>query len=339
MADNLNKEEEDLLQSALSDAFAPAPITKVSSQPAAAPVPAPEELPSPVEPSSESAPPEEEWKAEYEEHLAEWKARSAEQRQKAEAERAKWEAVRVEQEKAGIDWKDSVLDQRRSLLLSESSINVSGMSGSGAESVSGWESVRASESRASPSPADARDLVAGERPRHVVSSAEQPSTSSSPPDTHSHPDSEPDSSKHDKWEEIPSEMSGSFPSMTIPSDPHSPTSSHLPPHSARDRYEQERHHVHRHHDDSQGTATTTVFDTRLSTKTRALALVSSLAINLFLPFVNGVMLGFGEIFAKNILVGWLGWKVPGTTVATNVGIRARSEAVGSNPQPRYKVEL
>jgi hypothetical protein len=29
------------------------------------------------------------------------------------------------------------------------------------------------------------------------------------------------------------------------------------------------------------------------------------------------MLGFGEIFAKTVLVGWLGW---GPTVATNVGL-------------------
>lgn len=54
-----------------------------------------------------------------------------------------------------------------------------------------------------------------------------------------------------------------------------------------------------------------------------MALFSSLAINLLLPFVNGVMLGFGEIFAKNVVVGWLGWKVPGSTAA-NVGVRARS---------------
>jgi hypothetical protein len=33
------------------------------------------------------------------------------------------------------------------------------------------------------------------------------------------------------------------------------------------------------------------------------------------------MLGFGEIFAKNIIVGWLGWKVPGSGVA-NVGVKS-----------------
>ncbi|KAH6913047.1 hypothetical protein BKA70DRAFT_1261741 [Coprinopsis sp. MPI-PUGE-AT-0042] len=56
------------------------------------------------------------------------------------------------------------------------------------------------------------------------------------------------------------------------------------------------------------TTTLAIFDETLSTRTRALALLSSLAINLALPFVNGVMLGFGEIFAKNVVMDWLGWK-------------------------------
>lgn len=59
-----------------------------------------------------------------------------------------------------------------------------------------------------------------------------------------------------------------------------------------------------------------MFDSSLSPNTRALALLSSVAINVLLPFVNGVMLGFGEIFAKN-LVSWLGWKVPGTASAAS----------------------
>lgn len=73
--------------------------------------------------------------------------RSAEQREKAEAERAKWEAVREQEEKEG---------KTRSQQLSESST-----------SASGWESVKAvTETRSSPSPADVRDLVAGEHEGH-----------------------------------------------------------------------------------------------------------------------------------------------------------------------------
>lgn len=63
--------------------------------------------------------------------------------------------------------------------------------------------------------------------------------------------------------------------------------------------------------------TLSVFDATLSPKTRALALLSSVAINVLLPFVNGVMLGFGEIFAKNVIVTWLGWKVPGSASAAS----------------------
>jgi hypothetical protein len=68
--------------------------------------------------------------------------------------------------------------------------------------------------------------------------------------------------------------------------------------------------------------TLSIFDTSLSSSTRAKAFVSALAINLLLPFINGVMLGFGEIFAKNVVLGWLGWKsnVPGSTAAS-LGLR------------------
>ncbi len=66
-------------------------------------------------------------------------------------------------------------------------------------------------------------------------------------------------------------------------------------------------------------ATLAIFDPSLSPQTRVKALFSSLAINLLLPFINGVMLGFGEIFAKNIVLEW--WR-PGSTV-TQTGIRRR----------------
>jgi Outer membrane protein TOM13 len=72
------------------------------------------------------------------------------------------------------------------------------------------------------------------------------------------------------------------------------------------------------------TTTLAIFDETLSTRTRALALLSSLAINLALPFVNGVMLGFGEIFAKNVVMDWLGWRQT-TTVASNLGVGASSK--------------
>lgn len=64
-------------------------------------------------------------------------------------------------------------------------------------------------------------------------------------------------------------------------------------------------------------ATMAIFDANLPLQTRLGALASSLAINCLLPFINGVMLGFGEIFAKNVVVGWLGWKLPGSNVGIN----------------------
>lgn len=251
------------------------------------------------------------WRAEYESHVEEWRARSAEQREKAEVEREKWEAVRAQEEREA---------KARAKELSESV-------------TSGWESVRPdTEAGASPSPADARDLVAGEQQGH--GQAGPSTTSSSPPaqgQEHSRPGSEPESSKHDKWEDIPSEMTSSFPSMEFPSDPHSPVSTHQHQHlqhthehhghTAHHGHEH-AHHPHRAGEHTKRTATAVIFDSGLSTKTRVLAVLASLAINMLLPFVNGVMLGFGEIFAKEVVIGWFGWKKPGSAAA-NVGVRAR----------------
>ena len=136
-----------------------------------------------------------------------------------------------------------------------------------------------------------------------------------------------------------SSLTSSFPSMSFPSDPHSPISStarrDLPPHHGQSHSHTAAHshghahgHHHHHHIEPQQTATLSVFDSSLSPKTRTLALLSSVAINVLLPFVNGVMLGFGEIFAKN-LVGWLGWKVPGrASASTSRGPGRAASGVG-----------
>ena len=79
--------------------------------------------------------------------------------------------------------------------------------------------------------------------------------------------------------------------------------------------------------------TLSIFDSSLSRRARILALVSSLSINLLLPFINGVMLGFGEIFARHI-IKWDGW----SNVASFVGLRSppppKFEAYLSGPPPR-----
>ncbi|KAI0833230.1 hypothetical protein BC628DRAFT_1414066 [Trametes gibbosa] len=346
MSEDLNREEEDLLQSALSTAFnpvdlprqpaAPLPAPEAAVEPATAPEESQELHPDPSPVSGEPESTETAWKEEYEAHVAEWREQSAKQRQKAEEERAKWEAIReMEREEGRVQ--ESVLSLREH----------------------GWESLSASVTTAttaaeSSSPVDARDLATGEASgvhsnEYLDETNAHPTTStaSTPPENaHSQPASEPESSKQEKWDEMTSSLTSSFPSMSFPSDPHSPSSSarrDLPAHahhaadhahSAGAGHAHEHAHAHAHHhahDSGARTATLSVFDGSLSAKTRALALVSSLAINVLLPFVNGVMLGFGEIFAKNVVVRWIGWKIPGTAsaaaqpqapgrVAANVGL-------------------
>ncbi|KAF9525677.1 hypothetical protein CPB83DRAFT_909021 [Crepidotus variabilis] len=120
---------------------------------------------------------------------------------------------------------------------------------------------------------------------------------------HPNPESHATTEELHKWEDVDPSISSSFPSLSMdtppqPSQPRPESSGAHPPVSV----------------------TLSIFDTSLSTRTRVLAFVSSLAVNLCLPFVNGVMLGFGEIFAKNVVMGWLGWKVPGS-VSSNVGLK------------------
>ncbi|EMD34100.1 hypothetical protein CERSUDRAFT_117605 [Gelatoporia subvermispora B] len=358
MSDSLNPEEEGLLQSALSTAFTPAPLPRQTAQP---PEPAPASVPAP-EPAAEPAPsaPAEvaidadadaRWRAEYEQHVAEWRQRSAEQRDKAEQERARWEEIR-ERER----------EEAKQLGKVESSWENVGASTSASAIASTSASVTAGES---PSPVDVRDLVTGEgQGGHTQefletvlpgSHAEQPSTEESSPPAHAHgPDSDPDSgsgsNKHEKWEDIPSSLTSSYPSLSFPSDPHSPqsptqtlharphgTHAHAHSHGHKHSHDHEHaahdhHHAHAPaHGHKGGSATLAIFDGTLSTGARARALLASVAINLLLPFVNGVMLGFGEIFAKNVLVRWLGWRSPGAVVA-NLGLGTSKERDDRTPR-------
>ncbi|KAF8962775.1 hypothetical protein BDZ97DRAFT_1905165 [Flammula alnicola] len=108
-----------------------------------------------------------------------------------------------------------------------------------------------------------------------------------------------------KWEDVPS-VTSSYPSMSFPEHNETPPPSHPQPTPQQVPV----------------SATLAIFDSSLSTRTRLTAFFSSLAVNLLLPFVNGVMLGFGEIFAKNVVMEWLGWKPSGPgSIATNVGLR------------------
>ncbi|TIA72276.1 hypothetical protein E3P91_02138 [Wallemia ichthyophaga] len=52
-------------------------------------------------------------------------------------------------------------------------------------------------------------------------------------------------------------------------------------------------------------------------------MLAALAVNLLIPFVNGIALGFGEIFGREVLVGYFG---PLTATITTAGLVQRSDA-------------
>lgn len=100
------------------------------------------------------------------------------------------------------------------------------------------------------------------------------------------------------------------------------------------------HHHHHHEHEHEGkervktnpgpppSLTLSIFSPGLSPRARALAVVSSIGINFLLPFVNGVMLGFGEIFARTFVAPLFGIYLPGVpkgaAAVSGVGLRAGS---------------
>ncbi|KAI0734231.1 hypothetical protein C8Q72DRAFT_987186 [Fomitopsis betulina] len=307
MADTLSPDEESLLQSALQTAFTPVPLPKQSAAPkqpeAAQSASAQEEevarAPEAVEPEQESA--KHAWKIEYDAHVAEWRRTSSKQREHSEQRRAMFEEMRELR-------KERVWDSARS----EGWESVGGSTSASAvlDATASSSTAASLSSAGEPSPADARDLVGGEGQGTTNAELEQAilpgshsharSRISSPPDEH-------------KWEDIhssdPDSLASSYPSLSFPSDPHLPSSSALHPHPhAHDPHAHTHAHEHAPEPRREAPSTTqAVFDTSLSPRTRVLALVASLAVNIGLPFINGVMLGFGEIFAKEVLVVWFGW--------------------------------
>lgn len=72
----------------------------------------------------------------------------------------------------------------------------------------------------------------------------------------------------------------------------------------------------------------------IASRETIIALCKATAINLLLPFINGVFLGFGEICAHELAYRW-GWinsahvvNVPGRPGAGSVGIRAAGQGSG-----------
>ncbi|KAF6757257.1 hypothetical protein DFP72DRAFT_846130 [Ephemerocybe angulata] len=182
-----------------------------------------------------------------------------------------------------------------------------------------WEAIRVEEA--------AQRKAAGivdtptEIPTGIPNIHSHPTASSASPDlvTSTAVDTEPESRGEttdggsQKWVDVQASTSSfpsSFPERTEPSSPTRQVTSSSKP--------------------APPSSTLAIFDSSLSTKTRVIALFSALAINLALPFVNGVMLGFGEIFAKNVVLQYFGWKPTGPgSVAAAAGLRSTR----SRPSP------
>lgn len=279
-----------LFKSALETAFQPTVISKSATTPAA---PAPTAISEVVDASGSVE--EDAWKAEYEAQVDEWRAQSAEARAKAERERARWEQIRIRE-----------AEERRA--LGQEPENLDALGSHITSSFAAACEVLDSASLSSPSPADARDLTSGELQGHLDAAQHLKTNSGSP---------------SQKWEHIDSSPTSSYPSMSFPetSIPSSPSPPHFSlPQTTGHGQSQQEHHAERKPTTVPPSTIPSLLDSTIAPRTRMSLLLTSLAINLLLPFVNGVMLGFGEIFAKNVLVGWIGWKRSGRTAA-NVGIR------------------
>ncbi|KAI9439948.1 hypothetical protein H4582DRAFT_1562656 [Lactarius indigo] len=316
MTDNhkgpLRPKDEDLLQAALANPFSVPDIPRISpfqpANPAPPPVaaeaapPEPSEPPAPTSPESSVSPAEfEAWKAEYESQVAEWRRESAAARARAEAERARWEERRAQEGADGLQqWRDTH--------ASEASVELGGTSTSTSEweAVSHRSTLAPSDGHPTPVPPARGGPAEGEHRPHPQPSSVGAQTAHRPPATAG---AVVDPTGSPNWENVPSSPTSSFPSMSFPE----PSRPHSPEHTT---------HVSRTAAPAPAppvaaSATLAVFDDTLPTGKRIWALITSLSINMLLPFVNGVMLGFGEIFAKTVVVGWLGW---GPAVATNVGL-------------------
>ncbi|KZS94253.1 hypothetical protein SISNIDRAFT_549430 [Sistotremastrum niveocremeum HHB9708] len=249
------------------------------------------------------------WREGYDSYVSQWRAESAIARKKAEENRAKWESVREQEAKQGKSRKDEWED----LVASRSSEQAPASKPAPAPA--------AAAGTDSPSVADTRGLTSGETPGGHGKERLEEVIPPPPGPTEPYPadmnEESPPASQHTRpadslatsqqWDNVQLSGSSSFPELSFPSRSRSPS-----PHRAAKAVPPPVV--------APPSATLTVFNSSLPKRTRLLAVASAVAINFCLPFLNGVMLGFGEIFAKQ-LVHWLGWKIPGGP-ATALGIRS-----------------
>jgi len=302
MADGRESSEDTnvLLESALSSAFSVVDVPRVT--PNLTPTTTSEEPAAESFAASAERAGEEQWKKDYDTYVERWKAESAVAREKAERTRGEWEAKRLAEREGGGGGSDALSEEEDFPPLvgpPNPHFPRTGYS-------------------VSPSPADARDSVSGE------SSSRQSSFASVVAEEENSPPASQALEQSSRWEEVSSMHSSS---LSFPEPSQSASSPDLPSKSERlpektnasERVEKIAPPA-RSKIESPPSVSLSVFDPRLSNRSRAVALLTSFAINLALPFVNGVMLGFGEIFARSLLTKW-GWSVPGGA-ATAVGIGA-----------------
>ncbi|PVF98071.1 hypothetical protein CPB86DRAFT_392705 [Serendipita vermifera] len=239
------------------------------------------------------------WKRAYDERLKEWKADNAARREQSEKTRGEWEKRRSQDLEASYSMPPS-----------------------------------AAHSSMASSFVDARDLVTGEgegghgtRALDVI-----------PPNAQNQRRGTASGSGEDNsqgWENVPSDsLTSSYPSINFP--PLEGDATNDPSRSRRHQHDSSHREgpVLALPSVAPPSVTLSVFDSSLSRRARLLALASSLAINLLLPFINGVMLGFGEIAAKSIF-NWGGW----SSVAGALGLgsgSSRSRTMATSPRTKGK---
>ncbi|KAG5354114.1 hypothetical protein E4T56_gene3280 [Termitomyces sp. T112] len=303
MASSVNTPE-DILQSVLDQAFTPPPSKRQSVPPppkveltSVEKVATPEPL---SESSISSGSTDDSWKVEYESQVETWRAQSSEAREKAEKERERWEAVRAAEKKEDERLKALGIPYECRPEPTED------------EHETAWENFTQHSDQSTLTSTEAQPEISAQSNIALCQESAQttvPAASSEVSRPHSQADTGEGSQK---WEDVHSSLTSSYPSFEYPERMDTPSPSH------------------RHTVPSTGplSATMAIFDSTLSTRTRVKAFFSSLAINLLLPFVNGVMLGFGEIFAKNVVLQWFGWKPVGA------GYVAASTGIGSGIRPK-----
>jgi hypothetical protein len=266
--------------------------------PPSTPAPAP-----PPEPTPSEAPPTEDdtWQSAYASQLSEWRAQSASARAKAELARATWEALRTREkaERQALGQPPESSDGLGDHIIASTAAATEAVSHSLSASVASLSSAEHVESHGQPEESAERAV------QHGKTESDSPSQ---------------------RWEHLSSSPTSSYPSMSFPdaSAPQSPSpqSALLAPTSAPAPAQT---HPHPKADQNpKGVPPSTlpsIMDSRVAPRTRLSLVLSSLAINLLLPFINGVMLGFGEIFARDVVVGWFGWKTRRGSTAAGLGLR------------------